>query len=301
MLRTAAYDYINIHDLDLRYGGACGIITTGGGSHLHFYDLDISYIGGSYITGTTRYGNGITWQNNTSHLICERNNISQCFDIGIDWEGDLAGQVINDIVVRNNHVSGCQVLFATKLSSADSTQSNIVVANNTWASAGGWSVAQNANFAVPYFARFHTSGTVSSYTYKNNIHANTDAASYYLVWGIPPATAGEYTFDHNLYYMASDDSKFRWNYTNYNFTNFEALSFVGDETWGDPLLTGYTISAGSPAINAGETIATITDDIDGTVRPQNGAYDIGAFEYIAPPTGTGTFGGGAFSGGGAMR
>lgn len=37
----------------------------------------------------------------------------------------------------------------------------------------------------------------------------------------------------------------------------------------------------SPCINKGLTIAGVTNDFDGVVRPQGAAYDIGAFEYTA--------------------
>jgi parallel beta-helix repeat protein len=50
----------------------------------------------------------------------------------------------------------------------------------------------------------------------------------------------------------------------------------------DPLFVGggnYRLTAPSPARDAGSTVAAVTDDFDGIARPQNGVYDIGAFEY----------------------
>ena len=37
-------------------------------------------------------------------------------------------------------------------------------------------------------------------------------------------------------------------------------------------------NTGSPAINAGVTLSTVTTDFDGVSRPQGGVYDIGAYE-----------------------
>jgi parallel beta-helix repeat protein len=59
----------------------------------------------------------------------------------------------------------------------------------------------------------------------------------------------------------------------------------------DPLLAnpratsaaGYKLTANSPAIDKGTTIAAVATDYFGTARPQGGAYDIGAHEYIAAP------------------
>ena len=44
----------------------------------------------------------------------------------------------------------------------------------------------------------------------------------------------------------------------------------------------YNLQSSSPAIGAGITFDSITVDISGTTRPQDTAFDIGAFEYIPP-------------------
>jgi len=41
----------------------------------------------------------------------------------------------------------------------------------------------------------------------------------------------------------------------------------------------FQLLAGSPAINAGVTLAFVTNDFLGVSRPQGAAYDIGAFEF----------------------
>ncbi len=48
----------------------------------------------------------------------------------------------------------------------------------------------------------------------------------------------------------------------------------------------FTLATGSAAINAGTTVALVTNDLLGTARPQGIAYDIGAYEKqsaLAPP------------------
>ena len=55
----------------------------------------------------------------------------------------------------------------------------------------------------------------------------------------------------------------------------------------DPLFTnqasvpeGLALTGDSPCRNTGKTIAAVTVDFNGTARPQESAYDIGAFEFV---------------------
>jgi len=41
----------------------------------------------------------------------------------------------------------------------------------------------------------------------------------------------------------------------------------------------FHLQSGSAAINAGATLTAVTSDFDGNVRPQDGAFDIGAYEF----------------------
>lgn len=45
-------------------------------------------------------------------------------------------------------------------------------------------------------------------------------------------------------------------------------------------LPDFTHKVGSACIDAGTSVATVTDDHIGTARPQNSVFDIGAYEYI---------------------
>lgn len=67
--------------------------------------------------------------------------------------------------------------------------------------------------------------------------------------------------------------------------NTDAL-FIDESVIGDgvSVAANYDIQSSSPARDAGITFDSIAVDITGTVRPQNSAFDIGAFEYIVAPT-----------------
>lgn len=43
----------------------------------------------------------------------------------------------------------------------------------------------------------------------------------------------------------------------------------------------FQLQSTSPAVNAGVNLAEVTIDFNGVTRPQGGAYDIGAYEYVA--------------------
>ena len=60
-------------------------------------------------------------------------------------------------------------------------------------------------------------------------------------------------------------------------------------------LPDYTHKIGSSCLDAGTTVADVTDDYIGTSRPQNGTYDIGAYEYLVslPPGSSGSMGRGS--------
>jgi parallel beta-helix repeat protein len=47
----------------------------------------------------------------------------------------------------------------------------------------------------------------------------------------------------------------------------------------DAAKANFHLQSGSPAIDQGLTISTVNHDRDGNLRPQGGAYDIGAYEY----------------------
>ena len=62
----------------------------------------------------------------------------------------------------------------------------------------------------------------------------------------------------------------------------DPLFVDGDAEGPDASVAGsFNLQASSPAIGAGTAFDSITVDISGTTRPQDGAYDIGAFQYIA--------------------
>ena len=63
-----------------------------------------------------------------------------------------------------------------------------------------------------------------------------------------------------------------------------SVNLHGDPLFEDPAVQDFHITAGSPAVNAGVTVA-LTGDIDGDLRPWGAGVDIGADEYIEASVG----------------
>jgi parallel beta-helix repeat protein len=62
---------------------------------------------------------------------------------------------------------------------------------------------------------------------------------------------------------------------------FQSHNLVGiDPKFVSPVTADFRLQLGSLAIDAGITVAQVSTDITGTSRPQNGAFDIGAYEFM---------------------
>ena len=61
--------------------------------------------------------------------------------------------------------------------------------------------------------------------------------------------------------------------------NIFTTNLIADPSFVNAAANDYRLQAESPAADAGMTLVEVTDDFVGTPRPQESAYDIGAFEY----------------------
>ena len=104
----------------------------------------------------------------------------------------------------------------------------------------------------------------------------------------------------NLKGLACNNGNHTYNLVNVGGTNFRNLADGANGAKGTGEITGsmpifldggsignaasivgnYYLQESSPAIGAGVTYNSIDIDISGTARPQDGAFDIGCFEYI---------------------
>ncbi len=71
--------------------------------------------------------------------------------------------------------------------------------------------------------------------------------------------------------------------TDWKFSNNIVLKSITDAKFADPAQDDYRLLPGSPAIDAGRDVSSykILSDYDGSVRPVNSVWDVGAFELNA--------------------
>jgi hypothetical protein len=272
--------YLIYENLDLRYAGAHGF---GGSSthHLWIKDLDISYIGGGIQAGTTRFGNGIEFWENTHDNTVERCRISQCYDAALTAQGQGTAAVYN-IIWRNNIVTNSEYIFEFFEYDSGSNTHDLYFENNSCFGAGtGWSHAQRPDNNYGSFLQFwgNLAGQSASICIRNNIFQNSVRYGAYVGNGID-----KYTIDYNCWYSNPAMSMLGGS-TIYNISTQwaeykSATSKDGHSMNSSPQLNADTTpGAVSPCVNTGLTVAEVTQDYNGVSRPQDARFDIGAYEY----------------------
>jgi hypothetical protein len=117
-------------------------------------------------------------------------------------------------------------------------------------------------------------GPSNSSVYPLEIHEMTaDQAFDYNLWSIPPNTAwfwkGRLERDFNLNYKST--------------TQYDPNGVLAEAGFLDPNKGNYQVGSSSRARNAGTAENCAMEDKNGTLRPQESACDIGAYEFVGSP------------------
>jgi hypothetical protein len=175
-------DYITIDGIEIKHSGAQGIsvykVTTGT-TGVTIQNCTVSYIGGVYLTGTTRWGNGIESYKSNASLTIQDNDVSQCFDAGITVEcgTNSDSTIMNDFFIDHNTVDhcGCAFLYSQKATGTPST-SNFTISNNIFNDLGlGWGGIGSLNGAGINCQR--DTGTMSGFVISGNTIDTTTTGS----------------------------------------------------------------------------------------------------------------------------
>jgi len=292
IINLSNVSYVYFKNLALKYGGACGF--EGSNSHhLFIQSCDISFIGGGYLSGVLRYGNGISFWANTYDNTIEGCKIWEIYDSGLSNQSNVAATQQYNIYYRNNIVYNCT--FASyefwNQSASSPIVNNIYVENNTFVNSGkGWGVQRTNGGGSMTGAHILLGANYAQST--NFIVRNNILYSGRFIISMPPsASAPNYSnlkFRNNCYYQKNTtDTILNLQWANaFNTTTYTSnvAASIKDSAYMliNPILKDYQnndfhIVSTSPVIGKGLPINVLTD-FDGEARSVN-SIDIGADQY----------------------
>ena len=210
-----------------------------------------------------------------SYATVERNvlyeNSAGVYVGSINCDG-VMDSIIRNNLSYNNHGSGI-TLFCI-MGAAGSSRNKVY--NNTICLASDGYFALN----IPKSGK-GKSNPVDNLIYNNvlyNANPNSSRGSIRAYAAPMPGTASDYNVVTNKFEVNSKAKTFsQWQAYGYDLHSFIATP---DQLFVSPATNNYHLKAGSLAANTGTNLvgSYVTDDLDGDVRPQGSAYDIGCYE-----------------------
>jgi len=185
---------------------------------------------------------------------------------GINCDG-VQNSIIRNNLLYDNHASGIS-LFQDD---GGGPSSGNKILNNTVI------VASNGRWALNF------QNAARNTTLANNILYNL--GSYRGVVDVSPDSLPGLASDYNavMNRFTTDDGDSILTLAQWRArTGLDAHSFVATpaQLFVDATHNDYRLSPTSPAVDHGASLADVTDDLVGTLRPQGAYYDIGAYEYV---------------------
>ena len=248
----------------------------------------------------SRSQHGIYFANSGDRPVARGNRIHHNFGSGIRAFGDstqggdglISGGLFEGNRIHGNY-GGAGLNFNAVQDSA--IRNNLIVANH--ASSGIALFMGEGNVGVGGIAIEHNTidvpadgkyalrilGVQGSITLRNNILHNRNAAKGPYSWGSPADAAGT-DGDHDVVggglWVSTDDEATRQSWASWQDAGHEPASSVADAAGlsADEARADYHLRPGSPAIDVGLTLASVTADIEGRARPAGAASDVGAYE-----------------------
>jgi hypothetical protein len=279
--------YIIYENLDLRYAGSHGIA----GSNAHHTiarSCDFSYIGGSYLSGTTRYGNGVEYYNGANDNLVERCYFNQIYDVAMTAQGKGNYQAYN-LYFNNNIVTNCEQSFEFWVKGDGASAHDIYFMNNTCSYAGmGWSHAQRPDPNGTHLLFWGSSAPFYNLHIRNNIfYLAANSGIFESRKDLSDLDSTKIFIDNNDWHLQNMNAMLAvrtgpvTEFTPYSYSYYRSnMHQDANSIVDNPLLSAnYSISANSPCVDKAVTSPGITHDYVLTPRPQGFAPDIGAYEY----------------------
>lgn len=281
-----------------------GNIGINGSGHSDFAVRDCVITGNNYRRFNTEWQAGGVKFTAKSWGVIERCTVRDNIGMGIWFDYCDSGGAI---VCRDNVVTGCTVkgegliaeasrniLFANNVVAGNerrgiyvSASEDVRVLNNTVTGNGGW-CAIDLGSGMPRPGK-----ALRNVTVRNNIIAGNHGQFDARVFIENGDDISGLSWDRNLVWRGGSalalwhgtDARGGWSGTAWGSLDaWRAASAHGDhDRSADPRLDAAgRPAAGSPALDAGESVAGLATDCVGTARPQGAAFDLGAWERPAP-------------------
>lgn len=247
----ASPQYNIFEHLDIRHGGSFGI-NYGDASHMIIRNCSISFIGGTYQSGTTKYGNAIQFIGSSDDTYIGYNNLSWAYDACLTHQepDDGTGDTLSNHVIEYNIFDRCfyGYEFFNSINDAGAVTANITINHNTFVYTGNGLYESRSYNKALRMARSPTA--TSNVTATNNIIYQSKTLDIDVGAGSSSNWKGtDFSSDYNLFnnmYVYHDG-----HYYSSPATYFIAENSEGNGIEQDPKLDSYFIpAANSPACSA---------------------------------------------------
>jgi hypothetical protein len=206
---------------------------------------------------------------NTSHNLIDHCEVWKVYGIGIQIYKTKGRNGLN----CNDNTIRCCRIHDTGLDKSDVTAGIIITVGN------GNLVFNNLIWNNYNGVQIDT-GARNTKVYNNSIYKSFGDAGIRNGYPNPPGAHSTIILNNILY-----QNPYGNKILDYGPDTFADYNLVGNT---DPKFVNaadhdFHLQAESPAIDAGTTLREVTTDCEGVRRPQGKAYDMGAYEYGAPP------------------
>lgn len=266
------YNYCNdIRKINVVFGNGCHYCEI----YKNRINMESHHSGeGIYIDSQTYNGKTCSWiriHNNTIWGYAEAGS----GNYGIAVCAENAGGHVHNITIENNIINrtgpdGASEVYAIGIKHGNFI-SDITIKHNTIYSYTIDSACINS---------YHNDGdNWKRIIIANNIFLMTGNSAYCIKFTTLPSTQTNISFYNNCYYRTDGTTRYHI-YTDTTTTG-EATKIAANPQCISSSTGDFHLLATSPCIGTASTSYTVSYDSDGITRPQNGGYDIGAYEYFS--------------------
>ncbi len=305
-------NHLQIKENEIKKAGWDAIKTLCGSSDVDLIDnlivspyeegIDVFGTNGARILGNVvdhANGYGIFAKGGARNILIEGNRVVQSYRGGIIIGGISTPQLMcgtyecTDCKAINNVVEGAGAggIFALGCDTGLIAQNTIIDANTTT----NWMASLGAGPGVDDGTGWGLTGSRNIRISNNIVKKNLDSQNTVYLRVYEGSTSG-FSSDYNLYFGLSTGNRFSWNSSpdgepKYSLEKIKSVpmvqethSIIADPLFFNPQRGGFHLQSGSPAKGSGRPLnPEVTKDFEGTPRPVNLLWDIGAYAWSPLP------------------